>query len=169
MTDADSLLPVREHMLDGARTEAERILAEARIQAASILRQARRSAEQAIERARAQGRAERAQAAAAERSQGREQARSIELGARREAHQELRDRVLAAAVALRGEPGYERLLSRLTVMAAAAAGPHPAIAVQAAGGVEARSGGVLVDCTLPRLAALAVDALGDRVRELWTP
>ncbi len=29
--------------------------------------------------------------------------------------------------------------------------------------------GVLVDCSLPRLADLAVDALGGEVRELWTP
>jgi len=26
-----------------------------------------------------------------------------------------------------------------------------------------------VDCSLPRLAVLAVDALGDQVTELWTP
>jgi hypothetical protein len=26
-----------------------------------------------------------------------------------------------------------------------------------------------VDCSLPRLAGLAVDALGDQVTELWTP
>jgi vacuolar-type H+-ATPase subunit E/Vma4 len=169
MTGSDSLSPVREHMLHSARTEADLILAEAHSQAASILRQARRGAEEAIERARAQGQTETAHAAAAERTRGREQARSIVLGARREAHQELRDRVLAAAIALRREPGYERLLGRLTVMAAAAAGRDPAVAVQPAGGVEARSDGVVVDCTLPRLAALAVDALGDRVRELWTP
>jgi hypothetical protein len=28
---------------------------------------------------------------------------------------------------------------------------------------------VVVDCTLPKLAILAVDALGGEVRELWTP
>ncbi len=169
MTGGDSLFPVREHMLHGARTEADRILAEARSQADAILRQARRTAEETVERARAQGQADTAPAAAAERSRGREQARSIVLGARREAHEELRARVLAAAVALRDEPGYARLLGRLTAMAAEAAGPDSAVAVQPAGGVEARSDGVVVDCTLPRLAALAVDVLGDRVQELWTP
>jgi vacuolar-type H+-ATPase subunit E/Vma4 len=169
MTSGDPLGPVREHMLHSARIEADRILAEAHSQAASVLRQARRSAEEAVERAGAQGRADSVPAAAAERSRGREQARSIVLGARREAHEELLARVLAAAAALRDEPGYERLLGRLTAMAAKAAGPDPAIAVPPAGGVEVRSGGVVVDCTLPRLAALAVDALGDQVRELWTP
>ncbi len=169
MTGSESLGPVHEHLLHSARIEADRILAEARSQATSILRQARRGAEEAVERAAAQGQADSAPAAAAERSRGREQAQSIVLGARREAQEELRDRVLAAAVALRGEPGYERLLGQLTVMAAVAAGPGAAVAVQPAGGVEARSDGVVVDCTLPRLAALAVDALGDRVRELWTP
>jgi vacuolar-type H+-ATPase subunit E/Vma4 len=169
MTAGESLGPVREYMLRRARLEADRILAEAHSQAASILRQARRSADDAVEQATASGQADSVSAAAAERSRGREQALSIVLGARREAHEELRARVLAAAAALRDEPGYERLLGRLAAMAAGAAGPDPAIAVQPAGGVEARSGGVVVDCTLPRLAALAVDALGDRVRELWTP
>jgi vacuolar-type H+-ATPase subunit E/Vma4 len=164
-----ALTPVRERMLHGARAEADRILAEARSQADAIRRQARRSAEEAVERAGAQGREDTAPAAAAERSRGREQARSIVLGARRAAVEELRARVLAGALALRDEPGYERLLSGLTAIAVQAAGPDAAIAVQPAGGVEARSGGVVVDCTLPRLAGLAVDALGDQVRELWTP
>jgi hypothetical protein len=35
------------------------------------------------------------------------------------------------------------------------------------GGVLARSDRAVVDCSLPRLASLAVDALGDEVRELW--
>jgi hypothetical protein len=33
----------------------------------------------------------------------------------------------------------------------------------------ARSGDVVVDCTLPRLAGLVVDELGEQVRELWIP
>jgi len=41
--------------------------------------------------------------------------------------------------------------------------------VRPEGGVVARSGGIVVDCTLPRLAGVAVDELGDQVRELWIP
>jgi len=162
-----ALTPVRAQLLAGAEAEGRRILAEAHAQADSILRQARRDAAEAVGRARARGEAEAAPAAAAERSRGRDQARSIVLGAQREAYQDLRAQVLAAVGGLRAEPGYQRLVSRLVTIAARAAGPGAAVTVPPDGGVVARSGGVVVDCTLPRLAGLAVDGLGDQVRELW--
>jgi vacuolar-type H+-ATPase subunit E/Vma4 len=164
-----ALAPVRAHMLRGARTEADRIVQEARVQAARIVQQARRRADEAVAVAQAQGRADGAPAAAAERRSGREQARSTLLAARREAYDELRGQVLAAVVGLRDEPGYECLLTRLTALAGRAAGPGATITVESAGGVVARSESAVVDCTLPRLAGLAVEALGHQVRELWTP
>jgi vacuolar-type H+-ATPase subunit E/Vma4 len=167
--EAAAIAPVRTRMLREARIEADRIVEQAHAEAAAIVRQARHSADEAVALARARGQADGAQAAAAERNRGREQARSILFGAQREAREELRGRVLAAVVDLRDEPGYERLLSQLTAMAARAAGPDASITVQPTGGVVARSRGVVVDCTLPRLAILAVDALGGEVRELWTP
>jgi vacuolar-type H+-ATPase subunit E/Vma4 len=163
-----ALAPVHAQLLRIAQAEADRILTEACIQAAAMLRQARRDAQQAVRQARVQGLADIAPAAAAERRRGREQARSIVLGARRQALEELRAGVLAAASGLRDEPGYEGLLARLTAMAGRAAGPGAIVTVDPAGGVVARSGQALVDCSLPRLADLAVDALGDRVRVLWT-
>ena len=163
-----ALAPVHAQLLHVAQAEADRILTEARIQAAAMLRQARRDAQEAIRQARVQGLAGIAPAAAAERGRGREQARSIVLGARRQALEELLARVLAAASGLRDEAGYEQLLARLTAMAGRAAGPGAIVTVDPAGGVVARSGQALVDCSLPRLADLAVDALGDRVRVLWT-
>jgi len=166
---ADPLAPVRARLLRGAREEADRIAAEARAQAAAVLRQARHDAEEAGQQAGARGRAEAAPLAAAERRRGCERARSIVLGAQRQAHEELRDRVLAAAVGLRDEPGYGQLLARLTAMATQAAGPGASVTADPAGGVVARSARAVVDCSLPRLAALAVDALGDRTGELWTP
>jgi vacuolar-type H+-ATPase subunit E/Vma4 len=165
----EALAPVRAHLLRWARAEADRILEEARCQAAATLRQARRDAEEAVGQARTRGEAEIALAAAAERRRGREQARAIVLGARRQAREELSARVLTAAGGLRDEPGYEGLLARLTVMAAQAAGPGATVTADQAGGVVARSGRTVVDCSLPRLAGLAVDALGDQVTELWTP
>ena len=133
------------------------------------MRQARHDAAEILGRARAQGEADAAKDAAAERSRGREQARLIVLGARRQAYQELRARVIAATGGLRTEPGYQGMLRRLTALATRAAGPGAAAAAAPDGGVVARSGGVVVDCSLPRLAGRAVDELGDRVRELWTP
>jgi len=166
---AKALAAVREQLLLQAMAEADRITEEARSTAAAILRQARSTADEAVAVASAQGRADVALAAAAERARGREQARSIVLGARREAYDELCTRVLAAVGGLREEPGYRRLLSRLITMATRAVGRDAATAVQPEGGVVARSDGVVVDCTLPRLADLAVGELGSRVRELWTP
>jgi vacuolar-type H+-ATPase subunit E/Vma4 len=164
-----ALGPVRACLLRGAEAEASRILEEARAQADCLVRQARSGAAAMAGQARARGEADAAQAAAAERSRGRDQARSIVLGAQREAYQDLRARVLAAAGGLRTEPGYQELLSRLVSMATRAAGPGAAATLRPEGGVVARSGDVVVDCTLPRLASLAVDRLGDQVRELWTP
>jgi len=166
---AAALAPVRARMLETASTEADRITARARIEAARLVRNAHRGAAEMVARARAQGRADGAPAAAAERSRGREQARSIALGAQREALEKLRGQVLDAVSDLRTEPGYDQLLTRLAAMAARAAGPDATVTVQPAGGVLARSAGLVVDCTLPRLAGLAVDALGDQVRDLWTP
>ena len=91
------------------------------------------------------------------------------LGTQRQACEDLRARVLAAADGLRDEPGYERLLAGLSALAARAAGPGATVTAHPAGGVVARSDRAVVDCSLPRLASLAVDALGDEVRELWTP
>ena len=164
-----ALAPVRAYLLREAEAEASRILDEARAQAGSIVQQARSGAAEMARRARARGEADAAAAAAAERSRGRDQARSIVLGARREAYQDLRVQVLATAGGLRTEPGYQGLLGRLVTMATRAAGPGAAVTVQPEGGVVARSADVVVDCTLPRLAGRALDELGDQVRELWTP
>ena len=164
-----ALAPVRAYLLRGVEVEASRLLAEAHAQADSILRQARHDAAETVDRARARGEADAVAASAAERSRGRDQARSIMLGAQREAYQDLRAQVLTAVDGLRTESGYQELLSRLTTLATRAAGPGAAITVQPEGGVLARSDGIVVDCTLPRLADRAVDELGDQVRELWTP
>ncbi len=164
-----ALDPVRERMLSGARIEADRILARAKARAAVTIDQSRKEAADAVALAAAAGRAQAAPAAAAERARGRERARSVLLGARRAAYDELRGQVLAAVAGLRDEPGYDRLAGRLAEMAARAAGPGATITAAPDGGIVARSGNVVVDCSLSRLAALAVETLGERVRALWTP
>jgi vacuolar-type H+-ATPase subunit E/Vma4 len=154
-------------MLRRASEQAARILADARREADVIISQGRLSAERAVTQAREAGQREGAELAAAERSRGRSDARSVLLGARREMHEELRSRVRAAVGSLRDEPGYDQLLERLTGMARRAAGADAVL--PAAGGVVARSADVLVDCSLPRLADLAVEALAADVQALWTP
>ncbi len=166
---AAALAPVRAHLLSTARAEADRILGQARAEAAATLQQAQRDAEEAVRQARERGRTETAQAAAAERRRGRERARSIEFGAQRQALEDLHAQVLAAAGGLPDEPGYERLFAGLTALATRTAGPGATVTAHRAGGVVARTSGAVVDCSLPRLASLAVNELGDQVRELWTP
>ena len=102
-----ALAPVRAYLLRGARAEADRIVGQARSQADQALRQARRDAEQAVRQAREEGKAQAAPAAAAERARARERARSIVLGAQRQACEDLRAQVLAAA----GRCGTNRVTS----------------------------------------------------------
>lgn len=166
---ATALAPVRVHLLREARAEADRVRATARAEAEEMLKRARLSAEGTVRDGAARGQAEAAPFAAAARRRGRAQARAIVLGAQRAAYEELCRRVRAETDGLRGDAGYGLLLARLTALAAQAAGPGATVTVIPAGGVLARSRQVTVDCSLPALAAGAVDSLGDRVRELWEP
>jgi len=169
VTQEAALAPVRAYLLGAARREAGRIVADARAEAAGIVGQARRDGEAAVAAARSEGRARGASLGAAERNRGRSQAQSIVLAARRAAEVRLREQVMAAVARLPGEVGYAGLMARLSWLAADAAGPGATVTPSPAGGVVARSGQVVVDCSLPRLADQAIDALGGRVRELWTP
>jgi len=172
MTAADAaaeLAPARTRMLRDAADQAARILADARREADRIAAQARQDAERTVSLARAAGHAQAAPQAAAVRRRARSDARSALLGAQREAYDELRAQVRAAVDGLRGKPGYDQLLDALARMARLEAGPGGTVTASADGGVVARSPGVLVDCSLPRLADLAIEALDGEVRELWAP
>jgi vacuolar-type H+-ATPase subunit E/Vma4 len=166
---ATGLAPARARMLRDAADQAARIVAEARRDADGITARARQEAERTVSLARAAGRAQAGPQAAAVRRQARSDARSAVLGAQREAYDELRARVRTGVDRLRGEPGYDRLLDALTRMARQEAGPGATVAASEDGGVVAWGPGVLVDCSLPRLADLAVEVLDGEVRELWAP
>ena len=92
----------------------------------------------------------RAPVAAAELSRSRRAARSVALGADLAAHDEIAGRIRAAILGLRDEPGYPELRDRLASAARRAAGPRAEISEHPAGGVVARAGGVVVDCSLPQ-------------------
>jgi cell division septum initiation protein DivIVA len=164
-----ALAPVRAYLLDTARREASRILETARAEAEVVIGQARRAAEEAVAAATSDGQATGASLGIEERNQGRSQARSIVLAARRAAEVRLREQVMAAVARLPEEAGYADLVARLSRLATDAAGPGATVTSSPAGGVVARSGQVVVDCSLPRLADQAIDALGGRVKELWGP
>ena len=130
---------------------------------------ARGTAARIVDAGRTAGAARGAALAAAELSSGRARAQGIVLAAQREALERLRDRIRAEAARLRDDAGYPELLGRLSALALAMAGPDATVARCPEGGVVARSAQVTADCSLTRLADLAAEALGGRVRELWTP
>jgi hypothetical protein len=162
----DALEPVRAAMLRRATAEAEAIVATARRDAAALLTAARRDAEATLGRARADGIAQAAPLAAAERGRGRREARETLLAAERGIRDEAEDRIRAAVLAVRDQPGYAELRDRLAGLCRAAAGPGAEVTEHPAGGVVARAPGVLVDCSLPRLADVVIGKLGRQIREL---
>ena len=164
-----ALAPVRAALLRRAREQAAVITAEARRQAGDALARARGDAAAQLASAREAGRAQALPLAAALRSQGRRGAQAAVLNAQREAYEELRRQVRASVASLRGEPGYDLLVERLREDAARAAGPGATVTEAPGGGVIARAPGIVVDCSLPRLADAAVVALGGRVTQLWAP
>ncbi len=164
-----ALAPVRAALLRRASEQADEIVGRARRQAEDALGQARSDAAGQVASAREAGRSQAVRLAAALRSQGRRGVQAAVLSAQREAYEELCDQVRASVTSLRDEPGYDLLLKRLRHDASQAAGPGAAVTEVAAGGVIARGPGIVVDCSLPRLADAAVEALGGKVAWLWTP
>ncbi|HEY2553594.1 MAG TPA: V-type ATP synthase subunit E family protein [Streptosporangiaceae bacterium] len=169
MPAAAALEPVRQRLQRDAEDEAARLLAAARAQAAAIVAQAQQDATAALAQAAGEAAATADPLTAAELRRARETARSAVLSAQRAACDELRSRVRTAVAALPAEEGYDRLLDRLTRLAGQAAGPDAELTVATTGGIVARRPGVVVDCSLDRLADLAVTELGAAVTQMWAP
>ncbi len=164
-----ALEPVRAAMLRRAAERAGLITGQASDAAAALVAEARRNAAAAVAQARADGAAQAAPVAAAELGRSRRAARSVALGANLAAYDEIAARIRAAILGLRDEPDYPELRDRLAGAARRAAGPRAAVTEHPAGGVVARAGGLVVDCSLPRLADRAVAALGPRIARLCGP
>jgi len=164
-----ALEPVRLRLQRDAEHKAARLRADARAQAASIVAQAQQDAAAALAAALAQAAATADPLTTAELRRARETARSAVLSAQRAALDELRRRVRAAVAALPAEGGYDRLVQRISRLARQAAGPDAELTAAPTGGVVASRPGVVVDCSLDRLAEFAVAELGAAVTGLWAP
>jgi len=160
---------VAERLRRDAEAEAGRIRAAARAQAEAILARARRDGAAAVAAAEASAAAAAAPQTSAKLRRAREAAGAAVLAAQRDACDELRARIHAAVAALPDQPGYDQLGQRIARLAGLAAGPDARLSPEPGGGFVARSPGVIVDCSLGRLADLALAELGGRVRDLWTP
>ncbi|HEX9064377.1 MAG TPA: hypothetical protein VF843_04670 [Streptosporangiaceae bacterium] len=161
-----ALAPVREAMRQHAADRAALRLGQARATAGATVEAAHAAARATIESARAGGIEQAKPVAAAELHRGRQAARSIELDAALATREQIAGRIRTAVLALRDDPDYPRLRDRIAVRAAAAAGPGAQITEHPLGGVIARAGGVVVDCSLPRLAERAITALDARIAGL---
>ena len=166
---AGALEPVRQRLRRDAEDQAARLLTAARAQAAEIVQQAHRDAHAALAEAQSAAAAKADPVTAGQLRDARDTARSAVLAAQRAACDELRSRVRDGVAALTTQPGYDRLVRAITSRASQAAGPGAQLAAAPDGGVIARAPGVVVDCSLTRLADLAVAQLGPKVAELWAP
>lgn len=161
-----ALEPVRSAMVRRATQDAAAAVANAMDAAAATIAQAQADADALVARAAAEGAAQAAPVAMAELSRGQQAAKAVILGADLAIRNEVVRRIKAAVLALRQRPDYPRLLERLSVLAANAAGPGAVITAHPRGGVVATSGGVTVNCSLPRLADHAVAMLGAQITAL---
>ena len=166
-TTADAALqPVRDAMLRSAAERARQVLDGARAAADATVAAARQEASAALAAARASGIAQAQPVAAAELNRSRQAARSVALGAALAGHEQVAGRIRAAVLALADEPDYPRLRDGLAARAGLAAGRGAQVTEHPQGGAIARAGGTIVDCSLPRLADRAVEALGTRISGL---
>ena len=159
----------RDALLADARASAARIIDEADTEVGERLEAARRTAAEILDRARSQGEAEGRLLSSREEARRAALERSRVLVARGGLHEELGRRARSAVLELRREPGYADLLARLEAAARDDLGDRAELEVDPpdVGGVRARAGTLLVDYTLPALAAACLESLGPRVRRLW--
>jgi hypothetical protein len=154
-----ALEPVRAAMLSAASANAARNLTRARAAAAAQLQEAGRAADEAVATASAEGAASARPTAMAEVARSRRIARSMILEAEQATYRHLAGTIRTAVLGLRDQPSYPQLWQRLIGMAGDAAGPDAVIADHDSGGVVATAPGVVVDCSLDRLADLVITSL----------
>lgn len=162
-----NLAPVRDSLLAQARAEAAAAMDAARREAGERRAAAQAEAEALLREARSEREEAAAAARARSRLRARREARAIVLRARRGAYDELRTAALAAAADLRARADYPLLRERLAAAARALLGPAAEVTEPEDGGVLARAGDRLVDCSLPVLVERCLADLGPDLEELW--
>lgn len=168
-TIATALEPVRDALLQQARTNAAAELARADADVAACIAAARTQAEHITADAHAQGEADAATLLAADRARARRHAHTIVLRAQQAAYAQLRRRSREAARELRADPGYGDLLGRLAELVRRQLGRDAVVREHPDGGVVGDAPGRHVEITLDHLADRAVDELGADLAGLWSP
>jgi hypothetical protein len=157
---------VRMKLRENASTQVASMEAEATRAAAALLARARRDAERGVAQAAADGASQAEPVAAAQLARSKRMARSISLRAQEATREYLAGRIRTAVLALRERADYPLLRDRLIEIAERATGPGATITDDADGGIIATAPGIVVDCTLGRLADRAIEALSVQIAEL---
>ncbi len=156
-------------LLRQADDRAAAIVRQAQDAAAATVERARKDAADLIAAAATDGRAQASLVAQARLGLRRRAAREKLLNSDLTAYQDLADRIRRAVLALRADPDYPRLRARLAELASSAAGPDARITEPVDGGAMAIAPGVVVDCSLGRMADRAIIALGPAIAALCEP
>jgi vacuolar-type H+-ATPase subunit E/Vma4 len=164
-----ALAPVEAALRRQAEDRADAIVRQARDRAAATVERARQDADGAVAKAAADGRAQAGLIAAAQLGMSRRAAREQLLGSDLTTYEYLAGRVRDAVLALRSEPGYPALRTRLASLAEDAAGPGAVVTEPPGGGAVATGPDLTVDCSLDRMADRAVAALGQAIAALCEP
>jgi hypothetical protein len=165
----DPLAAVRVALLARATADAQRVVAAANAEVAEALRSAEDRAADIRHTAAAEAAADAAVIEAEARAATRRQERAIVLAAQLTAYEQLRARSRDAVRALRTDPGYPDLLTRLEAVARDRLGPEAVLTEDPEGGIVGSGGGRRLVLTLDAVADRAVEALAAEAEELWQP
>jgi vacuolar-type H+-ATPase subunit E/Vma4 len=163
-----ALQPLRRHLLDCARADAEREIAEAQQEAQRVLAAARDEAAQLAETARAAGRDAAKTASAQRHAALQRELRGAVLAARRDVYQRWRRHGTKAVLGLRDDPAYPRWAAALRAAAQATLGADTQISEHPTGGVTAEAGQRCIDLSLAGIAARVLDDTAAQVDEPWS-
>jgi vacuolar-type H+-ATPase subunit H len=159
---SDPLTPVREVLLERARTDAERTLASATAEADKQVRRARGEAEALLREAKEQGLADAARILAGEDARAHREARAAETRARAVAYGTFREALVAALC--KEFPAWR---AGLVGEAEHVLGGAVTVTGDPAGGFVARRGDRRVWFTAEALADAVIERLGAKVARLW--
>jgi len=160
---------LRASFLSLVETEAAAEAARRDEERAERLAAIRTEGERLVAEAAAKGEQEGSEVATRMIAVARRQARAEVLTAQRDVYEQLRAVIVAEAVALRGAPSYPGLVERIAADLRAELGASATLEVDPdpVGGVIARRGSRIIDCSLPALARRCLDSLGSEVESLW--
>ncbi len=163
-----ALQPMRRHILECARADADREIAEAEQEAQRVLDAARDQAAQLAETARAVGRAAAETVSAQRRAALQRELRGAVLAARRDIYQRWCRRGTEAVLRLRDDPAYPHWAAALRAAAQATLGTDAQLREHPTGGVVAEAGQRCMDLSLAGIAARVLDDAKAQVDELWS-